>query len=599
MAIQKRIFQQFHYSSSADVMGAGNTHGWGIVSSSRADDEKINEEITNIMVSEYPIVKGKETTEYMVYVPKYQTFITIGLSNTDSIKNGRDSRFAHIFMLETKAQEQFFNEHPENFIPELFWEYEKDIQNTKYLASKTCEVLSLNLVKLIHEVGFRTQGELAYFIKQVYSSLFKSAQTLYICNADGSNFREIAKKMSVLLLYLIPPKFYIGKSFAFFADSDIKSTSFVFRNFSDSLNQWTIGQHKELRGEGYEDAFYLDMAKRLLTMDSKKSFLQLREYLNKHLVSEDYHSIFPIYYEMLLKEGKNIHVENWKPQYIDGILYDVAEGKYWELSVYLMNHLKSDAYPARKVESWYKKWMEVADIRKDYTAIEKVKVKSPLSKEETHTFVKTEIKRPKNDNRSLEEIEDEVDKILKLMPSLTSDAQMILIDDFVSIYRRIVKNQGNVKTMNRYLCDRFEIVRMNNDDISNLILETIRKNFQQYVDTETFLKMICIHNKMVMPQFLGKPKQEEVKEEKILEVASPPKTRKSKAPLIVALVALLAAGGVCAAFAVKSMTKEVPVVPSTTPSITTTMPTTATSTEETTKPKKEKKKNVDTTKADR
>ena len=599
MAVQKRTFQQFHYSSSANVMGSGNTHGWGVVSSSKADDGKMNEEITNIMVSEYPIVKGKETTEYMVYVPRYQTFITIGLSHTDSIKNGRDSRFAHIFMLETKEDVPFFHIHPENFIPELDWEYEKDIKQTKYLTSKTCEVVPLNLVELIHEVGFRTQGELACFIKQVYNSLFKNAQTLYICNPDNSKFREVAKKMSALLLYLIPPKFYVGKSFAFFADSDIKSTSFVFRNFSDSLNQWTIGQHKELRGDGYEDAFYLDMAKRLLTMDSKKSFLQLREYLNKNLVSEDYNSIFPIYYEMLLKEGKSLHVENWKPQYIDGILYDVAEGKYWELSVYLMTHLKINAYPTKKVEAWYKKWMEVANARQDYEAIEKIKAKNPALKEETKTVVRTEIKRPQNDYRTLDEIEDEVDRILKLMPSLTSDAQKILTDDFVNIYKRIVKNQGNVRKMERYLCDRFEIVRISNDDISNRILETIRKNFQQYVDTETFLKLICIHNKMVMPQFLGQPKREEVREKEPLPTASTPIKRKSKAPLVAALVVLLAAGGICTAFAVKSMQKEVPVAPSTTPSITTTMPTTSTSTEETTKPKKEKKKNVDTSKADR
>ena len=595
MAIQQRIFQQFHYSSSANVMGSGNTHGFGVVSSSNADDGQMNEEITNIMVGDYPIVKGNKATEYMVYVPRYQTFITIGLSNSDSIKNGRDSRFAHILMPQTDGETEFFNHHPENFIPKLSWEYEKDIQKTRHLETKTTSLVSFNRASLIKEVGFRTQGELACFIKQVYNSLFKNAQTLYICNTDNLNFRELAKKMSVLLLYLIPPKFYTGKSFAFFADSDIRSTSFVFRNFSDNLNQWKLGQHREIRGEGYEDAFYLDMAKRLFASDNGKSFLKLREYLNENLTTEECDLIFPVYYEMLLKEKKRFSVENWKPQYIDGILYDVARGKHWELSVYLMSNLKTQTYPTKKLESWYKKWEEVAKTKGDYRAVDLVKDylknENPLLLEEVFpVFVKEEIKeikRPRNDNRSLEEIEEEIQQLL--MPVLTKEAEKVLTDDLVTLYGRVIKRQGNVRKAGSCLRTAFEILEVENQRVSILIIQSIYEKYKNYEDKELLHLLVRKH--------FGLHEPVRMKEEKKVKVEpTQPSKRKSKAPLIALLVLLLAAGGVCAAFAVKSMTKKDPVVPSTMPSIsitTTTIPTTESSSQEETKKTKKEKKNVD------
>ena len=608
MAIQERIFQQFHYSSSANVMGSGNTHGFGVVSSSKADDGLMNEEITNIMVGDYPIVKGNKPTEYMVYVPRYQTFITIGLSNSDSIKNGRDSRFAHILMPQTDGETEFFNHHPENFIPKLSWVYEKDIQRTKHLETKTSSLVSFDLASLVKEVGFRTQGELACFIKQVYNSLFKNAQTLYICNTDSLNFRETAKKMSVLLVYLIPPKFYTGKSFAFFADSDIKSTSFVFRSFSNSLNQWTIGQHREIRGEGYEDAFYLDMAKRLFLLDNGKSFLKLREYLNESLTSEDYDLIFPVYYEMLLKERKRFSVENWKPQYIDGILYDVARGKYWELSVYLMSNLNTQTYPTKKLESWYKKWVEVAKTKGDYRAVDLVKdylknenpllleeVFPALVKEDVKEEIK-EIKRPRNDNRSLEEIEEEIQQLL--MPILTKEAEKVLTNDLVTLYGRVIKRQGNVRKAESCLRTAFEILEVENQRVAILIIQSIYEKYKNYEDKELLHLLVRKH--------FGLHEPVQIKEEKKVELTQPPKRkRKSKAPLIALLVLLLAAGGVCAAFAVKSMTKKEPVTPSTTPSTSIIIPTeptsesTESSSQKETKKTKKEKKNVDTSQTNR
>jgi hypothetical protein len=570
MSEQERVFQQFHYSSAASVMGAGNTHGWGVVSSSQMDDGRMNEEITNSMVSEYPIVEGREYTEYMVYVSKYQTFITIGLSNTDSINNGRDSRFAHIFMPILGQDAKRFYEHPENFIPNLDWKYEKDIQSQKHLDVKKDEFIKVDLALLIKKLGFRTDKELACFIQQVYLSLFKNAQVLYICNPNFSEleFRKQAKDFAILLLAMIPSKFYRGKSIAFFADSDIKSTSFVFRTSSDSDNQWIVGKNRRLESRGYEEVFYLDMARKMMAHDAGNSFRQLKEQMNARLQREDYDSFFATYYEILVENNQNISIEDWKSQYIDGILYDVGYGKYWKLSVYLMTHLDTLKYPTKKVKNWYQKWLKVAENNKE--AKEKVEqylqITNPLlakelflSKEEsTKKAVEWKTTSTRTDNRSLEEIRAEIDKLL--MKVITQEAEELLTKDLLTLYGRIVKKQGDIKKAEKHLMTVFEILKESNPLIVSHILYSIRQKYKGY-DKEVLSKLVDNFYEIPhTPHVYMQVKKEEVKEKE------PPvkKKQQKKWWRIGVIVGVVTIGAICSVFAVKNIMKDTtPTAPST------------------------------------